>query len=229
MFKLSACVLLGCVLTAGSAVASSTIYVTRVNGYYSGNGGEFFATPNADFADLTGETTMFSTFCLEKSEYVDMNKTYSVVLNSEAIQGGVNNGPAGPSGGDPLDPRTAYLYSQFRAGTLTGYDYTPGAGRANSAKALQEVIWYLEDEMMKTWSVGSLQDTLFQAAENAVSSGAWTGLGNVRVMNMYAKDHAGDLQYRKQDMLVTVPAPGALLLGALGSGILGWMRRRHAL
>ncbi len=56
----------------------------------------------------------------------------------------------GRRGGDPLDPRTAYLYTKFVSGTLAGYDYTPSTGRIFSAKALQDVIWYIEDEQAKT-------------------------------------------------------------------------------
>ena len=71
---------------------------------------------------------------MERSEYVTMDEMYEVTVNREALQGGDNHGSAGPGGGDPLDPRTAYLYSHFRAGTLSGYEYTPGNGRAASAR-----------------------------------------------------------------------------------------------
>lgn len=229
MAKIPVCALLACLLTAGSAVASPAITVTKINGYYAGDGGELTITPNLDLVEITGEMATFQTFCLEKSEFAIPGVTYSVVVNDESIYGGNNDGPAGDDGGDPLDPRTAYLYTQFRDGVLAGYNYTVGSPRANSAKALQEAIWYLEDEMEIAWAAGSLQDQFLTAAQAAVDSGEWTGLGNVRVLNSYQLGHPGEEQYRNQDMLVTVtvPAPGAVALGVLGSCVVGFLRRRH--
>jgi hypothetical protein len=229
MPRICICALLSCALLTGSTLATPTIIVTRTSGYYSGNAGEYTLAPDAAFAALTGQLGPFQSFCVEATEFVTPGSTYDVQIGTEALAGGANDGPAGPGGGDPLDARTAYLYSNFQAGALSGYDYTPGAGRANSARALQDVIWYLEDEAAQTWSPGSLQDAFYTAAQNAVDSGRWTDWGNVRVLNLYGAGHVGDLQYRHQDMLVTIPAPGAVGLCCLGAALAGWFRRRHAL
>jgi len=145
MSRMTVCGLLAWVFWAGSAAASPMVGVTHINGHFLGMGGEFTLTPNAELAALTGETGPFGGFCMEWSEDVAIDAAYEVTVNREALQGGYNSGLAGPLGGDPLDPRTAYLYWRFRAGTLAGYEYTPGDGRALSAQALQDGIWYLED------------------------------------------------------------------------------------
>lgn len=231
MVKRAILALTATLLTASSVWAAPTVTVTRLSGQYYGSGGEFTLTPNLELKDLTAETGPYSSFCIEKSEYIYTHVTYDVSVAVEALTGGVNHGPTGPLGGDALSPFTAYLYTQFRNGTLAGYDYTVGIGRAASAGALQDVIWYLEDEAAKTWTDGdsSRQDQFYTAA---LSSG-WTSIGNVRVLNLYNQGHLGDLRYKAQDQLVlaapTVPAPGALLIGGLGTILIGGLRRRRML
>jgi hypothetical protein len=153
MKKTSVCVLLACLLMASSAAATPAVSVKRNVGYYAGDGGEFTLTPNSELAALLGSAAKFGSFCLEIHEPVlSGGQKYLVDIDDEALLGGNNYGVVGADGGDPLSDLTAYLYSEFRAGTLAGYNYTPGDDRAASAGALQNVVWYLEDEAGMTWT-----------------------------------------------------------------------------
>lgn len=213
MYKVSICVAAVAVL-AGSALAgfdgNGTI---SQNAFSSGNGGEFTITPSAGFvgvtnlfADLSGSS--FQTFCLETNEQFSPGNSYGMNINTVAIMGG----SGGPS--YPLQPETAYLYWHFRNGSLTGYDY--GAGRQASAGALQRAIWYIQGNQS-----GGANNAFVALATSAVSGGSWTGIGDVRVLNVYRASNNA----LGQDQLTIIPTPSAAVL--MGLGGLAAMRRRR--
>jgi len=176
-----------------------------------GNGGSFQVTPvtgNAGRVGLPGDLspTTFETFCVEHNEQFRPGAIYNFAISLGATNGG-ESGQTSPNF-DPVDPTTAYLYTNFRMGTLTGFDY--GAGRAASTGDLQQAIWFLEGE-------GGTNNAFVALAQGAVTSGAWAGIGNVRVLNLSNQEFSF-----AQDQLTLVqeiPAPmsgAALALLAFG-------------
>jgi len=183
-------------------------------------------------ANVVGPSSLFQTFCLEQSEaivtYDNRNLTvdgtpltqwvYDWTLDTRATAGG-RFGAVG--GGDPISAQTAYLFTQFWFGALSGFNYTFGSGRIQSSTDLQVAIWYFEDELdsaggvppsIATLSIGA--QSFINQANNAVSSGAWTGIGQVRVLNLTTFNAQGQV-VNAQSMLtlITVPLPEAVWLG----------------
>ena len=124
-----------CAMTAQAAFDGSV----KINSgpYQNGSGGEFGAV------SVSGSLGNFETFCLEQNEHISFGNTYDYRINTGAVQGGVGAAATDPNTGltmDNLSVGTAWLYSQFRAGTLANYF---NANRNANAGVLQNAIWGL--------------------------------------------------------------------------------------
>lgn len=193
----------------------------------SGTSGFYQAAPSDGLQWVLGNYVLgkstngawFGTFCLETNEYFSPGSTYNVTLNTYASYGGVG-GATGNK--DYICEATAYLYSQFAAGTLGGgFVY----GDSASTGALQNMIWWLEGEIATDQSANLLAPLLtgkygnLVNAQNSIYSGS-----DVKVMIL--TDAAGG---RHQDQLVYVGVPDSGLTAVLlGIGLLGLslVRRR---
>ncbi len=228
----------------GAGYDGGTANYTRTPGYGNTGGGEFtiegvgLLLSNSAYAASTsgvGSLGSFQTFCVEYGEHADEPMRIWVSEEAAGIDPGVDYGPGSHawyggeygSGGDDLDPRTAFLYTQFATGTLTSYEYLPGSDRADDAKQLQRAIWAIEGEITSLTS-GSKAEKWYNEAFAAVSpGGVWEnmGIGNVRVLQMYKDDGSGGYKLT-QDQLYLTPVPGAVLLGMLGLGVVGLKLRK---
>ncbi len=178
------------------------------NAHPGGIGGQFGAedpgtnAPGFEFND-------FITFCCELGQFISDDVVYTV--SAIATQN---------TTGYTLGGQAAYLYTQFREGTLANFDYSS----TNDANGLQYGIWL---GMGYTPGVGPLTGTAasYSAYWNPTSwlagftSWGANNIGNVRVMQFG----------NNQDQLVLVPEPGSIMIWSLmGAGVAGafYSRRR---
>ena len=199
-------------------MATPTVTVRRGDYQYAG-GGEFAATIGIGTTGLPSGYE-FQTFCVERSEELGYGTPYYFEVNTAAVLGSEG------SGYDPLDPRTAYLYNEFLNETLVGYNFNgTAAQRKTDAGRLQNTIWHIEQEKDDLGNT-VVADPTFLADATTNHTGS---IGDIRVLNLW---QYSNMTGRVQDVLVrttppAVPAPGALLLSAMGTMGVGYFRRRR--
>ena len=201
--------------TLSAAPLANGDAVTIANGVWGTTGGGEFA--------ITYATGSFVSFCLEVNEGISYGPTYTVTLNSVADKGGngvLANAGLGDVAGtlgvsDPLSNATAWLYTKYLAGGLSGQ----GANDASANKA-QTAIWFLENE-----SLGSSNSWATDAI-TAVNLG-WTnptGAGRVYALNLM--DAGGGL-HQDQLYMAPVPEPETYAMLLAGLGLMGFVARRR--
>jgi len=155
----------GLILAAAAAAVTAdalgdTISAQQTPGADYSFGGEFTAiTTPAVLLGLPAPSGApgFQTFCIES----EVDFTPGAPLNYALTQS--------DHAGNPLSLGTAWLFSEFSTGTLSGYNYTIGAGRIDSAKNLQAALWILQGETLPAPFVG------LGAADVALATAATSG------------------------------------------------------
>jgi len=214
-----ACLLIGFAIPAVQAQMQIILNQDLSSFGYS-DGGEFRALPNAELLSVNPTlagytpaaanlmTSCFQTFCIETGEFFYPGAIYNVTISDEVLY----DGGLFPDG-EPITMGTAWLYSRFAAGALTGYDYTDGSGRIASAGDLQQAIWYLQGEtgLVNGGADGTAfyneaMSALGSAAVNSPANGAY----GVVALNLWVINPDGSNGAGAQDQLMVVPEPIAV-------------------
>ena len=197
---------------ADSIAVGDRISFEKVEGTTTG-GGPFVGT-------IAGTDISFLTFCLQSERPLDFGPQYTIGgITDYAYWEDDNRGGDPITGRDPISSQTAWLYTQFRNGTLNGYD-----GSAGAMDSLQWAFWVLEDEEWQVpdgaWKPLALH--FIDLANQAVANG-YSGIGDVRVLNLVSWD---GIDIQDQLALVTTPEPPTLALLICGLFGLAVTRRR---
>ncbi len=212
---LVAAVVVAAVGVAGQATAADTVVYSDGPGDIGGG----------IFNAVTGDNGSFMTFCLEYNENLDINggTVYEYDVTTYATFNGQGIGYQ-----DPLDSRTAFIYRNFRDGEIRNILGDQGLSDTRMANAIQLAIWDIEEEGLDYSFHADAANALalIAAAQAAIDNGDWSGIGSVRVMNVWAMGQSGTEQGARQDTLIIVPLPTTAGLAGLGLLGLSTVRRR---
>lgn len=167
---------------------------------------------------VTGVLGHFDTFCTEwNTANLSFDHPYYASVDTVIVEGDATHPTALTNG-------AAWIYSQFRS-----YGYNLGSATTFSDQQISQAIWYYLGDTAVTPASG-----LAALVTGAMSDPFETDhIGNVRVLNLWdipgtpvpgGTYSAADIQ----SQLTMIPVPAAALLGVLGLGLVGWVKRRLA-
>jgi hypothetical protein len=200
-----------------------TINISGSAGAYGG--GPFTINVTGGLNEIIGSP--FQSFCLEYNEHISLPGNYNVEVNTMAVRGSGGPNP------DPISLATAWLYSQYRAGTLAasvaGYGYGTYVNNSTGNSQLQQAIWWLEQETDGVFannvanavsgSEVNFNNYLVSTAVAATMAGSAVnartidanGAYGVAVLNLYS----GTSTYNQDMLAIAVPEPTTVIAGAL--------------
>lgn len=229
-------------LLANSAGAVSTVAVDRVFGDCPppACAGEDWLAPDVDFEKTLGFGVSPGSSCVRADVLVvPQPGTLHGVASYGAVLWDDRMFP-GNEGSTPWFCQKAYSHIGQGYGSFAAYKAMLGRGQEPSTRAPETILCRLAGE---TDSLVGLRNpfpeeqravaedgeaSLIEQFVSAALNAGWTSGGGPRVLSLSSSPRTkASLPIDRQDVLgLVAPAPGAVVVGSLGLGLLGWLRKR---